>query len=82
MFLLLTVIAWAAAFVPMPTWLALLISVPIGLFGALLCVFGALSAYWDSHLNSGNSGWTGLTYGVLMVAATCVLIYRRYDEYD
>lgn len=77
MFAVLALLGWVVVFVRMPTWLALLISVPIGMLGALVTVFGAIGTYWDSHMNSGNDGVIGLVCGLLMLASTVVVFFQR-----
>lgn len=75
-YVVLVLAAWGMVFIRLPVWLALLFGLGTFGFGAVLAVFGAGGAYWNSHMAPGNHGayWTLGTGALLVLAGIAMLI--------
>lgn len=67
-FMLLVALAWGTLFIPMPKWLAGVLSVLFVAVGCVIVVMGWAGATWDSHMQPGatHAKW-GLAAGVLVL---------------
>ena len=74
---LLVVVAWGSLFVPLPSWVKVLLSIGFLGLGALFLLFGLAGSYWDSHMTPGTSSSTStLVTGVLLLLSRAALLVK------
>ena len=76
-YVLLVVAAWGSLFVPLPSWVKILLSIGFLGFGILFLLFGLAGSYWDSHMTPGSSSSTStLVTGILLLLSRAVLVAK------
>jgi ABC-type multidrug transport system fused ATPase/permease subunit len=81
MIILLVAAAWISAFIPMPRWLSVLVSVAVLLVGTLLVVTGAMAYAWDRSMRPDETaGLYSLLAGGALLLSRARLVLRLIAE--
>ncbi|MEO7916544.1 MAG: hypothetical protein ABIR16_02780 [Dokdonella sp.] len=81
MLVLLLLLSIATVFIPMPRWLAFVISFGLLFVAAIFVLFGAFFVYWDNHMQPDkNDSLPMLLVGIAMIASQAWSLYRRAEK--
>lgn len=81
MMLLMVAGAWITAFLPMPRWLSIVLSIAILLAGTVLVVSGGLAYWWDSSMRADQSdSLHALIAGIALLLSRAKLVLRVIAE--
>ena len=74
---LLVIAAWGSLFVPLSTWVKVLLSIVFLGLGTLFLLFGLAGSYWDSHMTPGtSSSGSTLVTGVFLLLSRAALVAK------